>query len=210
MPAGQLDAPAGRARAVLIDVGGVLLGGEPAPWPAWSARLGISPASLLGAVFGGSDDRVLIGAMNEDDWWDVVRGRLGIGANLLAGLRRDLASWGAWDRALLGCLGRVRGRARTAVVSNCWPHMRGRLVSGGVTALVDDVVLSCEAGWAKPDPRIYAEALARLGAEPGDALFVDDTEGNVAAARSLGLAGHQHVAAAGTIAAIGRFLAPGP
>jgi putative hydrolase of the HAD superfamily len=39
----------------------------------------------------------------------------------------------------------------------------------------DSVVLSCEVGCAKPDPRIYATALRGVGADPADALFIDDT-----------------------------------
>jgi putative hydrolase of the HAD superfamily len=206
VPGGQLAAPGGPGPAVLIDVGGVLLTNEPAAFATWSARLGIAPPSLLTAMFGGSDDQVLVGAVSEPEWWDVVGGRLGIGAGPLAGLRRDLARAGSWDDDLMACLRRIRGRAGTAVLSNAWPHMRARLSEAGIAGLVDEVVLSCEVGWAKPDPRIFSEALRRLGAEPGAALFIDDTAGHVAAARSLGLAAHQHVTGAGTIAAIDAFL----
>jgi putative hydrolase of the HAD superfamily len=206
VPGGQLTGLGGPGAAVLIDVGGVLLSGEPEPFTAWSARLGIAPRSLLTAIFGGCDDQVLVGAVSEPDWWDVVGGRLGVGPGLLAELRREVARAGSWDHDLLTCLRRIRGRARTVIVSNAWPHLRARLAEAGVLGLVADVVLSCEVGWAKPDPRIYAEALRRLDAEPGAALFIDDDAGHVAAARSLGLAGHQHVTPAGTIAAIDAFL----
>lgn len=36
----------------------------------------------------------------------------------------------------------------------------------GMLDIADEIVLSCEAGYAKPDPRIYLTALDRLGAEP--------------------------------------------
>jgi HAD superfamily hydrolase (TIGR01509 family) len=39
-----------------------------------------------------------------------------------------------------------------------------------------EVVLSCEVGYAKPDARIYAIALDRIRADPGDVLFIDDTK----------------------------------
>lgn len=32
--------------------------------------------------------------------------------------------------------------------------------------IAGEIVLSCEAGYAGPDPRIYLTALDRLGAEP--------------------------------------------
>ena len=48
-------------------------------------------------------------------------------------------------------------------------------------------------------------ALGRLGVAPGDALFVDDTPGHVAAAEALGMAGHVHTDATSTIARIEAF-----
>lgn len=45
---------------------------------------------------------------------------------------------------------------------------------------------SHELGVSKPDPRIYSEAQARLGASPAELVFFDDTPENVAAARAAG------------------------
>lgn len=209
MPGGQLAGPGVPGGAVLLDVGGVLLTDRLPAFKAWSARLGIAPPSLVTAMYGGCDDQVLVGAVSAQDWWDVVGGRLGIGGDLLAELRRDLTHAGRWNDELVACLRRIQGTAATAIVSNAWPHIRARLSEAGIAGVVDEVVLSCEVGWAKPDPRIYTEALRRLGAEPAAALFIDDTPANVAAARSVGLAAHRHVTAAGTIAAIDAFLARG-
>ena len=39
----------------------------------------------------------------------------------------------------------------------------------------------------KPDPAIYHLALARFGLEPHEAVFIDDNEANVLAARALGI-----------------------
>jgi putative hydrolase of the HAD superfamily len=94
-------------------------------------------------------------------------------------------------------------------VPDAWPHARVRLAANGVAGLVDDVVLSCEAGVAKPDRRIFELALARLGAEPGSALFIDGTPGHVAAALALGMAGHIHTCTRTTAAAIEPFAGTG-
>ncbi len=72
--------------------------------------------------------------------------------------------------------------------------------------VVDEVVLSCEVGSAKPDPDIYATALQRVGAVADDVLFIDDTPTNVAAAESLGMTGYVHISSIETIARIERFL----
>jgi HAD superfamily hydrolase (TIGR01509 family) len=42
-------------------------------------------------------------------------------------------------------------------------------------------------GVSKPEPEIYLLALDRLGAEPGEAVFVDDQKDNIEASRSLGI-----------------------
>ena len=53
-----------------------------------------------------------------------------------------------------------------------------------------DVVVSGAEKIAKPDPAIYALALARFGLAGPDALFVDDREDNVAAAIDAGMKAH--------------------
>jgi putative hydrolase of the HAD superfamily len=68
--------------------------------------------------------------------------------------------------------------------------------------IAGEIVLSCEAGYAKPDPRICLTALDRLGAGPAAALFIDDKPGNVAAAEALGMTGHVHAGSVRTIARI--------
>jgi putative hydrolase of the HAD superfamily len=84
------------------------------------------------------------------------------------------------------------------------------MARAGMLGLTDEVVLSCEVGQAKPDPRIYTAALERLAIGSGDALFIDDTPGHVAAAESLGITGYVHTSTAGTITRIEDFLRPGP
>lgn len=195
-------------KAVLIDLGGVLRHDHlPAAAAAWGTRLGLSQQGFLSAVFGGSDDQVLTGQVDESAWWDIVAGRLGAGSALLAALQQDLASREVWDEALVAFLRRLRGHARTAIVSNAWPWTRVKMAEAGKLDVADTIVLSCETGYAKPDPRIYQAALRQLAAAPGDALFIDDTPGHVTAARSLGMTGHLHTSPAGTITRTEDFLA---
>ena len=69
-------------------------------------------------------------------------------------------------------------------------------VLDGITAMspafarLQDIVISAETAIMKPDPRIYAQACERFGLTPGDALFVDDSEKNIAGAAVLGF--HTH------------------
>ena len=51
----------------------------------------------------------------------------------------------------------------------------------------DDLVLSFEIGYAKPQVEIYKEVLRRAKKEPEQCLFIDDLEANVKAAQSIGI-----------------------
>lgn len=53
-----------------------------------------------------------------------------------------------------------------------------------------DIVISAETAIMKPDPRIYAQACRRFGLEPGEAIFIDDSQRNIDSAAALGF--HTH------------------
>lgn len=77
---------------------------------------------------------------------------------------------------------------KTAILSN---------IGDGVTASLlanfdwlnrfDLLIWSYQLRLIKPEPEIYQQTLQRLGCQPSEALFIDDREDNVAAARRLGL-----------------------
>jgi putative hydrolase of the HAD superfamily len=187
--------------AILIDVGGVLAE-VPGFGEAWASRLGLSTQDFLGAIYGGSDETVLIGAVSAADWWRLVAGRLGVTVEVTDEMQRDIAARETWDEALVTLLRSLRGSMRTAIVSNAWPDARARFARNGMLDLVDEFVWSGEVGFAKPHPRIFEIALERVGAAPEDALFIDDKSGHVAAAVALGMSGHVHTDSASTIARI--------
>jgi putative hydrolase of the HAD superfamily len=83
---------------------------------------------------------------------------------------------------------RARGTA-LVVVSNWDVSLHGVLREAGLAPLVDAVVTSAEAGVAKPDPAIFALALARAGVDdPAAALHVGDSlEHDVAGALAAGM-----------------------
>jgi HAD superfamily hydrolase (TIGR01509 family) len=76
---------------------------------------------------------------------------------------------------------------RTAFVSNCAENARPLLDRLGLTALVDELVLSCEVRATKPDPAIFEVAVERLGVRAGEALFVDDQPAFCRAAEAAGI-----------------------
>jgi 2-haloacid dehalogenase len=59
-----------------------------------------------------------------------------------------------------------------------------------IFARFQDIVVSGEEGVAKPDPRIYAIAEARIGLPPGRLFFTDDNPANIEAAAARGWQTH--------------------
>jgi 2-haloacid dehalogenase len=57
----------------------------------------------------------------------------------------------------------------------------------------DGAVVSGEEGVIKPDPEIFRRVAERFGVEPGETLFIDDSERNVVGAREAGFQAHRFV-----------------
>ncbi|MFC7485000.1 HAD family hydrolase [Luedemannella flava] len=65
---------------------------------------------------------------------------------------------------------------------------RRKLAVAGLDTLVDELFVSEELGFAKPDPAAFQAVLGRLGAQPGEVLVVGDSmSADVAPARALGM-----------------------
>ena len=54
----------------------------------------------------------------------------------------------------------------------------------------DGSVVSCDVHMIKPDPGIYKYLLEKYGLNPGECLFIDDREENIAGAIALGMQGY--------------------
>lgn len=78
---------------------------------------------------------------------------------------------------------------KLGVVTNGGSAMqRSKLAALDIEELMDVVIISSEVRLRKPDPRIFALALAQLGCEPADAWFVGDhPEQDIQGAAAAGL-----------------------
>jgi len=89
----------------------------------------------------------------------------------------------------LALLAAVRERAAIGVVTNnIASEQHQKLDACGFRPYLDAVVISEEAGVAKPDPRIFKIAIERLGRPPAETVMIGDAWAtDVAGARSAGL-----------------------
>jgi 2-haloalkanoic acid dehalogenase type II len=77
---------------------------------------------------------------------------------------------------------------RLAAVSNWDCSLRSVLAEVGLAGALDAVIVSAEAGAAKPDPAIYRAALGKIRCGTEEALFVGDSlETDVAGAEAAGV-----------------------
>jgi len=90
-----------------------------------------------------------------------------------------------------------RGGVLTGLVSNSWStaHYDRTLLS----ELFDQVVISAEVGFHKPQPEIYLLAADRLGVRPEGCLFIDDLRENCEGAEAVGMTAIRHRDPAETI-----------
>ncbi len=78
-----------------------------------------------------------------------------------------------------GLLAALRGRGlKTGIVANSWPEpgrvLRKDVEGFGLADLIDVCVFSSEDVAAKPSPQIFLRALAALGVDPLDSMYVGD------------------------------------
>ena len=184
--------------AVLWDFGGIF---TPSPFGAvhaYAESQGIDPVKLTALLFGPYDTdtdhawhRLERGEMSFiDAWREIATEAGGQGVTLDLGEIMTALVQGD-DRAfVVETVRAVRARGvRTAIVTNNvreYGDAWRTLVP--VDELFDVVVDSSAEGIRKPDPRIFTLTLERLGvADATRAVFLDDFDGNVAAAAALGM-----------------------
>jgi putative hydrolase of the HAD superfamily len=158
-----------------------------------AARVGVSAHDFARAYMQEREE-LDAGAIGVDEYWKRVLSRLSrehLASPSLVGalVEGDLASWfklrdETWDIA-----SRFRDRVgRTALLTNNIVPMMARLRATGRLATHFDVVIaSCELGVCKPAPAIFRACLEALGVDAPEALFVDDHQPNVVAAKALGM-----------------------
>ncbi|MDF5757744.1 HAD family phosphatase [Spongiactinospora sp. TRM90649] len=134
-----------------------------------------------------------LGLVDAAGYWGQVCGRLGrtAGPALLDELLAlDLAMWMYLNPGTMAVLTELADRrVPLALLSNAPPEM-ARLIDGQPwAARFAHRFFSADLRRAKPDPRVYQEVCERLGAEPGEVVFIDDRAENVEAARELGIEG---------------------
>lgn len=185
---------AGKLRAIIFDIGRVLIRVDVGrAMKSLAAGTPLSPAELWSAIEKDSRWRDWQeGRMTPRDWHLHLAKKIG-------GRLTFEQFTEAWNAALdptpilpQTMLETLAGKYRLALLSNTDPiHVAHIERTYAFVKLFPARIYSCAVGASKPDPLIFREALRALKAEATQALFIDDIEAYVQAARSLGMAGIQ-------------------
>jgi len=130
------------------------------------------------------------GRMTREAFWEDRLGGLGVAtAEGRTAFKARLFRHRGLRPEMLTLLGDLKRRYRLAVLSNTSRRDMGRYLveRRGLADIFEVVVGSADVGMAKPEAAIYRLTLAKLGIEPGAALFVDDQQRNTMVAEALGM-----------------------
>jgi putative hydrolase of the HAD superfamily len=198
-------------RAVLFDAAGTLIylpRGVGWHYREIAARHGMEvDEEGLGVAFGKAfrvaAPRVATGISRPDDdkgWWRALVREVfaecgqepeeGVFGPMFEELYGHFAEPGVWALypEVPGVLEELHGRYRLAVVSNFDRRLYPILDHLGIRRYFEAIIISSEVGADKPDPRVYATALASLGVAPSEALHAgDDPEHDWRAATAAGI-----------------------
>jgi epoxide hydrolase-like predicted phosphatase len=179
-------------KAVILDFGGVLMRTESQEQRERLARhFGLSLDELYRLVFDGKGSReAQLGLIDPDQRWAQIGQSVGLkSANEQHAFRQAMFATDVLDHELVDYVRSLRPRFKTALLSNASLRLVTTLSELHIEDCFDVIVISAQVGLMKPDPAIYRLTLDRLGAEPHEAVFLDDVADNVAAAARLGIHG---------------------
>jgi putative hydrolase of the HAD superfamily len=179
-------------RAVIFDLGGVVVGSPLHAIADYERAEGITPGAI---------NRVVVATGPGGAWSRLERGELTLEAfypafeDDCAGAGHRISARALMLRvarateprpAMLDAIAAIRAQGlATAAITNNW------IAEGEGTGMLrphfDVFVESAAVGIRKPDPRIFTLACEALRIAPPEAVFLDDIGSNLKAARALGM-----------------------
>jgi putative hydrolase of the HAD superfamily len=183
-----------RARALLIDLDGVLRRWDPAPMIAVEVSHGLKPAALLETAMSWDIYRpAMAGEITDAEWMRLVADRLSLDA---AEAEAAVAEWQSYrgepDPEVLAFVREVRAAGRpVGLATNATDRLRDDLTRLALADEVDVVISSWELKVHKPAPEFFQKACELIGVEAKQVLFIDDDDRVVRGARAAGLSAYR-------------------
>jgi putative hydrolase of the HAD superfamily len=179
-------------RAVIFDLGGVVVGSPLHAIAAYERALGVADGSVNRVVVtsgpGGAWSRLERGELTLEPFFPAFEADCAAAGFVIDAreMMRRIAAATAPRPLMLEAIRRLRAAAlRVAALTNNWiAEDEG---TRNLAPHFDVVVESAALGMRKPDPRIYEHTCDALGVAPAHTAFLDDIGLNLKAARALGM-----------------------
>lgn len=85
----------------------------------------------------------------------------------------------------------LKGVYKLGLLSNSMsPYFHTISPGLGLDKIFDEILISSEIGYVKPEPEAFQEMLKSLDVIPSESLLIDDSTLNVKAAKELGMSGY--------------------
>ncbi|MBB4760338.1 HAD family hydrolase [Amorphoplanes digitatis] len=175
------------ARALLIDLDGVLRRWDPEVPATVERTYGLEPGALLGTAMAWELLRPAVsGEITDAEWMHLVASRLPLPeADAQAAVTEWQRHRGTVDPEALAFVREVRAAGLpVGLATNATDLLRGDLDRLALTGEFDAIVSSWELKIHKPAPEYFDQACAALGVESPWVLFVDDDDRAVRGARA--------------------------
>ncbi|XP_049721482.1 LOW QUALITY PROTEIN: acyl-CoA dehydrogenase family member 10 [Elephas maximus indicus] len=187
----------GTYRAVIFDMGGVLIPSPGRVATEWEVQNHIPSGTIVKALIAGGEN---------GPWMTFMRGEITPEAflqefgRLCSEMSQTSVPVDSFFSLLTSeqvakqfpvmteAISQIRAKGlQTAVLSNNFYLPNGKSFLPLDRKQFDVVVESCVEGVCKPDPRLYKLCLERLGVQPSASIFLDDLGQNLKAAARLGI-----------------------
>ncbi|XP_048641574.1 acyl-CoA dehydrogenase family member 10 isoform X2 [Marmota marmota marmota] len=187
----------GTYRAVIFDMGGVLIPSPASVAAEWEVQNRIPSGTILKALIKGGENgpwmTFMRGEITTEDFlkefgrlcFEISETSVPVDSFFSLLTSKQVAKQ---FPVMTEAISQIRSKGlQTAVLSNNFRLPNGKSFLPVDQKQFDVVVESCLEGICKPDPRIYQLCLARLGLQPSESIFLDDLGPNLKAAASLGI-----------------------
>ena len=178
-----------KIKVIFIDVGGVLvLSTGTQKRRAWEKKLGIEPHALTETV----PDLIpaslaTIGKISSQQIWNSISQKISVTGKDLEKLKEDYFAGDQLNTQLYDFIKKIRNNYQVVIASNGWDEVRSVYADiYHLDRITDKMIISSEIGMIKPEKDFYDYALDLMHVEAGEAIFIDDSIENIAAAEELG------------------------
>ena len=178
-------------KVLVWDLAGVLLHTVKGTFESLLAeRLDVPEQAVYDAIRSETNNRWDLGEIDDPSYYTWMLEYLGQPLSKMPIVEKFVRDDFYVHPQMLAAIRDYHKRYPTVLLTNFPSHLHEFLRTvWNIEGTFDHVIASCDVKLLKPDPRMYQYALDQTGCRAEEAVFIDDREGNVLGAQSIGMHG---------------------